>query len=169
VSIVRTAPFTKSRYFKVAVVVGLLGVPLLLMPIEVYQDKSYVCANTGSRKSNLEWRWGKTFNHSSTKSPIEQFMRRQHPEQWSNRWVKVRREVKNVFRMKLGHRHGRAPANYSMRLLLEHEKGARFFAIQPPERLRAIYMTFSPGSDEEVKVLVEQLYEEWFDLRERDP
>jgi len=56
-----------------------------------------------------------------------------------------------------------------MRLLLEHEKGARFFAIQPPERLRTIYMTFSTGSDEEVKVLVEQLYEEWFDLRERDP
>ncbi len=72
-----------------ALVVVLVVIALFIggLSVQVCRDCAFVCENTGSRKGYRQWCIGLQSNRWYHESHLGQFMRREHPSGFANRWT----------------------------------------------------------------------------------
>jgi len=77
-----------NRLAEAGVVCAVILVLLLLGPsAPIYHVRGFVCVHTGSRRGYREWGWGGKTRHWERQSKLEVFMREDHPDELSQKWV----------------------------------------------------------------------------------
>jgi hypothetical protein len=82
---------------KALIVVSAAIITLLIaLPARVCWDQAFVCENTGSQKGYRRWCIGIQSGHWYNETHLEQFMRREHPSVFVNRWTKYSQIGRNL-------------------------------------------------------------------------
>jgi hypothetical protein len=74
---------------------------------QVCRDYAFICENTGSQKGCRQWRFGLQSGHWYRESRLEQFMRKEHPSEFANRWTSYAGTGKNILGQPVLFGHGR--------------------------------------------------------------
>ncbi len=125
-----------------------------LYPIRVRTDYAFICENTGSRYGFTKWRYGGQTGNWYRMSPLEDFMKRNHPERLTHRWTSYAGTGRTLLGVNVSFGHGR-PGPI---LFLDNEVLAQYMAkISDTEKLR-LYETFSGGDKAAASVAVDTIY-----------
>jgi hypothetical protein len=136
------------------VVMALLLAVGFLCPIQVRTDYAFICENTGSRYGFTKWRYGGQTGKWYQMSPLEDFMKRNHPDRLIHKWTSYAGTGKTLLGRNVSFGHGR-PGPI---LFLDNKVLAEYLGrISDTEKLR-LYEMFSSGDRAAVSRAVDTIY-----------
>src|SRR6476620_1552899 len=100
--------WTKKRFtLTVLSLAAVLVFAILASIFVVYQDRAFLCQNTGSRKGYREWFFGLQTGNWYSPSAVEALMKEKYPRELEYRWTSYAGTGKNVYGFGIVYSHGR--------------------------------------------------------------
>jgi hypothetical protein len=125
-----------------------------LCPIQVRTDYAFICENTGSRYGFTKWRHGGQTGNWYQMSPLEDFMKRNHPDRLTHKWTSYAGTGKTLFGRNVSFGHGR-PGPI---LFLDNRSFTEYMAKIPDAEKLRLYETFSSGDRAAASLAVDKIY-----------
>jgi len=134
--------------------VAVLAFLLVLTAFPICSDWAFICENTGSRKGYREWFLGLQTNKWYEESKLEDFVKKEYPNEFQHRWTSYQGTGRNIFGIAIVRRHGRPGP-----ILMPIDWLNGYVDHLDPDQKKGLYDVFKSDDPKEVRNAVDKVGE----------